>query len=188
MFISRVPMFLIAVVTAAVVFLSSPTYAQKIGVYGPGGSLSAGYFAAGAVATVIDEASWRAMGTLEFAEYDILWIEGNGCEQVADVQRAARDTQATWSRAVDGRVAFQSGDLDFHAQNRDGRARSGFVHPPLIGVYGLPSSWLVHCFGAGSVLTFRSRAGVGGAPPTPVPGSVRLRPHSSVSHPGPPQP
>jgi len=63
------------------------------------------------------------MSTGEFGAYDVIWIEANDCEQSIDIQQAARETQTTWGPAVNGRIAFISGDLDYHVKRGDGRSR-----------------------------------------------------------------
>ena len=113
---------LLLTLCVSAIWTPSDTSAQRIGVYGPGDDLSAPYFPPGSSYTLISEATWNRMTTADFAAYDIIWIEAANCTST-NVQATAVATQATWSAAVDGRITFASGDLDYHASRNNARAR-----------------------------------------------------------------
>ena len=110
------------VIVSGFLLASSNVEAQRIGIYGPGDDISAPYFPPGSTYTLISEATWNSMTTADFAAYDIIWIEAANCTST-NVQATAIATQATWSAAVDGRVTFASGDMDYHAIRDNARAR-----------------------------------------------------------------
>lgn len=92
------------------------TGAARILVYGPGLTLGTGMLTAGtATMTVVDEATWSAMTTADFGQYDIIWIDGANCAGTADVTYGTvQDTIATWGPAVRGRSLIMIGDPDHH--------------------------------------------------------------------------
>lgn len=87
----------------------------RVLVYGPGGSSRTGFFPAGTVVTVASDATWRAMTTADFAQYDVIWIDGGFCSgSPSSLMGTADDTLATWGPAVRGRIEILTGDPDLH--------------------------------------------------------------------------
>jgi hypothetical protein len=83
--------------------------------YGPAMSLGIG-MVPGAVVTVADETTWRAMTTAEFGNYDVVWLDGANCGGMTsgDVYGAAQDTIGVWGPAITGRIEILIGDPDYH--------------------------------------------------------------------------
>jgi hypothetical protein len=84
-------------------------------IYQPGGTLSQAYFPPGTVVTVASAAMWNSMTTVQFGQYDVLWVDGNDCGESTTIYTGLQATQATWGPAVRGRVTMMSDDADFHA-------------------------------------------------------------------------
>lgn len=108
---------LLGVAWAAVPGVAS---AQRILVYGPGGTGSQPSFPAGSVVTVASEATWRGMTTADFSRFDVIWFDGGNCVVTSPLFRAAVETQAAWAPAVAaGRAVYTTADHDFHDSNAD---------------------------------------------------------------------
>src|SRR5215207_7032858 len=96
-----------------VVILSLATFTQVFGqhapsvlFYGPNDSTESTFLPEGATFTVANEATWRAMTTSDFAQYDLIIIGDpvSGLPATAANLLAAYDTRNTWAAAVKGRI------------------------------------------------------------------------------------
>lgn len=90
------------------------TGAARVLVYGPGGTAGTEMFPAGTVVTVASDAMWRSMTAAQFAQYDVIWIDGGNCGGGSGSNYGtAQDTVATWGPAVQGRIVLLTGDADY---------------------------------------------------------------------------
>jgi MYXO-CTERM domain-containing protein len=88
--------------------------AQRILVYGPGGTTATASFPVGATVTVASAAMWATLTRANFATYDAIWIDSGSCSIDPTIFDVARANRAAWTRAVEGRVVVSGADLDFH--------------------------------------------------------------------------
>lgn len=90
----------------------------RILVYGPGGTIGSSWLSTGsATVTVANDATWRAMTTADFGNYDVIWIDGANCGgNLSSLYQTAQDTVGTWGPAVRGRIVLLAGDPDLHAE------------------------------------------------------------------------
>ncbi|HEX4457382.1 MAG TPA: hypothetical protein VIA18_05405, partial [Polyangia bacterium] len=63
-----------ALALALLVGSANVASAQKILVYGPGGTAATSHFPTGAVVTTATATQWAGMTTAQFGAYDELWI------------------------------------------------------------------------------------------------------------------
>ncbi len=105
-----------ALALALLVGTANVAQAQKILVYGPGGTTATSHFPTGATVTTATAAQWAAMTTAQFGAYDALWLDDNNCATTPTIFDTAAANRATWAAAVTGRIHISGADADFHAQ------------------------------------------------------------------------
>ncbi len=103
------------VVAAGLLGTAQVASAQRILVYGPGGTTATASFPVGATPTVANAAMWASLTTADFGGYDAIWIDSAVCTGDAGIFATARANRAVWSAAIAGRIIVSGADPDFHA-------------------------------------------------------------------------